>query len=87
MLDGFRKIGNSLVGRLLTVLLFGMLIFSFGIWGIGDMIRNFNANAIAKIGTQEIGVLEFRAAYQNEIQSISNRIRRNLSSQEALAFG
>jgi peptidyl-prolyl cis-trans isomerase D len=87
MLDGFRKIGNSLVGRILTVLLFGMLIFSFGIWGIGDMIRNFNANAIAKIGTQEIGMLEFRAAYQNEIQSISNRIRRNLSSQEALAFG
>ena len=87
MLDGFRKIGNSIVGRLLSIIMFGMLIFSFGIWGIGDMIRNFNANALAKIGTQEIGILEFKSAYQNEIQSISQRIRRNLSSQEALAFG
>ena len=87
MLDGFRKIGNSIVGRIITTLLFGMLIFSFGIWGIGDMIRNFNANALAKIGTQEISIPEFKAAYQNEIQSISQRIRRNLTSQEALNFG
>ena len=87
MLDGFRKIGNSLVGRIITTVLFGMLIFSFGIWGIGDMIRNFNTNALAKIGKQEISILEFKAAYQNEIQSISQRIRRNLSAQEALAFG
>ena len=87
MLDGFRKIGNSIVGRLITTLMFAMLIFSFGIWGIGDMIRNFNANALAKIGTQEISILEFKTAYQNEIQSISQRIRRNLTSQEALNFG
>jgi peptidyl-prolyl cis-trans isomerase D len=87
MLDGFRRIGQSIVGRIITTLMFGMLIFSFGIWGIGDMIRNFNANALAKIGTQEISVPEFKAAYQNEIQSISQRIRRNLTSQEALNFG
>ena len=54
MLDGFRRIGNSILGRIITTLLFGMLILSFGIWGIGDMIRNFNANALAKIGAQEI---------------------------------
>ena len=87
MLDGFRRIGNSIAGRIITTLLFGMLIFSFGIWGIGDMIRNFNANALAKIGKQEISIQEFKAAYQNEIQNISQRIRRNLTSQEALNFG
>ncbi len=87
MLDGFRKVGNSFVGRLITTVLFGMLILSFGIWGIGDMIRNFNTNALAKIGKQEISILEFKAAYQNEIQSISQRIRRNLTNQEALNFG
>ena len=87
MLDGFRRIGNSFAGRVITTLLFGMLIFSFGIWGIGDMIRNFNVNALAKIGKQEISIPEFKAAYQNEIQTISQRIRRNLTSQEALNFG
>jgi peptidyl-prolyl cis-trans isomerase D len=87
MMQGFRKAGQSWLGRIVITVLFGTLIFSFAIWGIGDMIRNYGTNHAASIGDTEISLTEFRNAYQNELQTISRRIRRNLTAQEAQSFG
>ena len=87
MMQGFRKAGQSWLGRIVITVLFGTLIFSFAIWGIGDMVKNYGANNAATVGSTEISLAEFRAAYQTEIQNISRRIRRNLTAQEALSFG
>lgn len=87
MMQGFRKAGQSWLGRIVITVLFGTLIFSFAIWGIGDMIRNYGVNNAASVGGTDISLTEFRAAYQTEIQNISRRIRRNLTAQEALSFG
>ena len=87
MMQGFRKAGQSWLGRIVITVLFGTLIFSFAIWGIGDMVKNYGTNNAATVGSTEISLAEFRAAYQTEIQNISRRIRRNLTAQEALSFG
>lgn len=87
MMQGFRKAGQTWLGRAVIAVLFGFLILSFAIWGIGDMIRNVGGQTVAKVGSSEIGVIAFREAYQNELQGISRRIRRALSSDEARALG
>jgi len=87
MMQGFRKAGQSWLGRIVITILFGTLIFSFAIWGIGDMVKNYGTNNAATVGSTEISLAEFRSAYQTEIQNISRRIRRNLTAQEALSFG
>jgi peptidyl-prolyl cis-trans isomerase D len=87
MMQGFRKAGQTWLGRAVIAVLFGFLILSFAIWGIGDMIRNVGSQSVAKVGSTEIGVIAFREAYQNELQGISRRIRRAISSDEARALG
>jgi peptidyl-prolyl cis-trans isomerase D len=78
MMDGLRRAGKTLVGRIVVAILFGFLILSFGIWGVADMIRNVGHLTVAKVGASEIGVQAYREAYQNELQSLSRRVRRPL---------
>ncbi len=33
MMDGLRRAGKTLVGRIVVAILFGILILSFAIWG------------------------------------------------------
>jgi hypothetical protein len=40
MLKGFRKAGESWVGKAVITVLFGLLIVSFAVWGIGDIFRH-----------------------------------------------
>ncbi len=87
MMQGFRKAGQTWLGRAVIAVLFGFLILSFAIWGIGDMIRGIGTQSVAKVGSTEIGVAAFREAYQTELQSISRRIRRTLTGDEARSLG
>lgn len=87
MMQGFRKAGQTWLGRIVVAVLFGLLILSFAVWGIGDMIHGVGAQHVAKVGSTEIGVQAFREAYQNEIQGISRRIRRTLTGDEARQLG
>ena len=50
MMDGMRRAGKTLFGRIVIGLLFGFLILSFAIWGIEDMIRNVGQNSVARVG-------------------------------------
>ncbi len=87
MMQGFRKAGQTWLGRVVVAVLFGLLILSFAVWGIGDMLRGVGAQHVAKVGSTEIGVQAFKEAYQNEIQGISRRIRRTLTGDEARSLG
>jgi len=75
MMSGMRKAGQSWLGRIVVAVLFGFLILSFGIWGIGDMIRSVGHTNVAQVGSTEISALAYRDAYQNEMQQLSRRIQ------------
>jgi len=87
MMDGFRKAGQSLVGRIVITVMFGFLVFSFALWGIGDIFRGYGLRTLANVGSVEIDSQAFRAAFQNELQAMSRRYGRNITTEQALSVG
>ncbi len=65
----------------------GVLIISFGIWGIGDIFRGFGQSTLAKVGKTEISIEQFRQIYTDRLQQISRQIGRPLTPDQARAFG
>src|SRR6476469_5667214 len=87
MMEGLRKAGQSWLGRIVVTIMYGFLILSFAIWGIGDMLRQTGRQVVAKVGSTEISAVAFRDAYQTELQSLSRRARRPITNEEARAYG
>ena len=87
MMTGIRKAGQSFFGKLLIFVLFGFLIFSFAIWGIGDIFQGYGRNSVARVGKTEIGIEQLRTAYQNEIQTLSRQQRRQITPDMARLLG
>jgi peptidyl-prolyl cis-trans isomerase D len=87
MMQGIRKAGQSLVGKLIIFVLFGFLIFSFAIWGIGDIFQGYGRNSVARVGKAEIGLEQVRTAYQNELQQLTRQQRRQITPEMARAIG
>ena len=50
MLGGLRRAGQSWLGKIIVFVLFGLLIVSFAIWGIGDIFRGAPRNTVAVVG-------------------------------------
>jgi len=65
----------------------GVLIVSFGIWGIADIFRGFGQSTVATIGHTEISVNEFRQIYTDRLQQIGRQLGRPLTQDQARAFG
>lgn len=87
MLQGINRIGRSWVGRVVVTVLFGFLIVSFAIWGIGDIFRGQVRTQVATVGKTDITADAFRTAYQNEYQSLIRRTRQTITPDQARALG
>jgi peptidyl-prolyl cis-trans isomerase D len=87
MLRGIRRAGQGLIGKIVVAVLFGILIVSFGIWGIGDIFRGYGRNTVATVGNVEISSEAMRNAYQSEIQSLSRTHRQQITPDRARALG
>jgi peptidyl-prolyl cis-trans isomerase D len=87
MLDGLRIMSKNVFGRTILALFAGLIVVGFGFFGIRDVFTNFRANQLATIGNAEIGVAEYRAEYQNELQRLQRQARRAVTNDEARALG
>ena len=65
----------------------GVLIVSFGIWGIADIFRGFGQSTLAKVGHTEISLNQFRELYTDRLQQIGRQLGRPLTMDQARAFG
>lgn len=83
MLDVLRRGASTWVSKVLL----GLLIVSFGIWGIADVFRGFGSNTAYKVGSTEIGVAELDQTYARELQQMSRRLARPFNKTEALKTG
>lgn len=86
MLEVFRKHSKSIVIKIL----FGLLILSFGAWGIGDMIRvSATVDWVAEVGPSRIGPNELSNEVQQEVQKIQQQLgpafRPDMISKEGIA--
>lgn len=87
MMQGIRKAGQSLIGKLIIFVMFGFLIFSFAIWGIGDIFQGYGRNSVARVGKAEIGLEQMRTAFQNDVQALTRQQRRQITPEMARAVG
>ena len=83
MLQTLRKSASGIVAKILM----GLLIISFGVWGIADVFRGFGSQTLATIGSTEITIPEFRQTYQERLQQISEQLKRGLTPDQSRAFG
>lgn len=65
----------------------GVLIVSFGVWGIADIFRGFGQSSLAKIGKTEISTEQFRQIYTEKLQQLGRNFGRPLTMDQARAFG
>ena len=65
----------------------GVLIISFGVWGIADIFKGFGQSTLATIGRTEISINEFRQLYTDRLQQIGRQFGRPLTMDQARAFG
>jgi peptidyl-prolyl cis-trans isomerase D len=87
MLRGLRKASSNWLGKTIMAVVMGVLIVSFGIWGIADIFRGFGQSTVATVGHTEISVNEFRQIYTDRLQQIGRQLGRPLTQDQARAFG
>src|SRR5207253_2401470 len=87
MLRGMRKASSNWLGKTIMAVVMGVLIISFGIWGIADIFRGFGQSTLAKVGHIEISLNQFRQLYTDRLQQISRQFGRPLTTEQARAFG
>ncbi|HEY7842115.1 MAG TPA: SurA N-terminal domain-containing protein [Bradyrhizobium sp.] len=87
MLRGLRKASSNWLGKTIMAVVMGVLIVSFGIWGIADIFRGFGQSTLATVGHTEISTNEFRGIYTDRLQQIGRQFGRPLTMDQARAFG
>ena len=87
MLRSIRNAAQGIVGKAIMTVVMGLIIVSFVIWGVGDMLRGFTTSTVASVGSAKISSQEYRVAYQRTLQQLQRRLRRPFTNEEARAAG
>src|SRR5260221_5006523 len=87
MLRGMRKASSNWLGKAIRSVVMGVVISSFGVWGIADIFRGFGQSTLAKVGHTEISTDQFRQLYTEKLQQIGRQFGRPLTMDQARAFG
>jgi peptidyl-prolyl cis-trans isomerase D len=82
-----RKASSNWLGKTVMAVVMGVLIVSFGIWGIADIFRGFGQSTLAKVGGTEISAEQFRQIYTEKLQQLGRQFGRPLTPDQARAFG
>ncbi|MDO8979736.1 MAG: peptidylprolyl isomerase [Afipia sp.] len=82
-----RKASSNWLGKAVMSVLFGVLIISFGVWGIADIFKGFGQSSLAKVGSTEITTEQFRNLFTDRVQQIGRRFGRPLTMEQARNFG
>jgi peptidyl-prolyl cis-trans isomerase D len=83
MLDALRKGAATWVAKIL----FGILVLSFAIWGVGDMLGITRSPPIADVGGTEITGAAFQEAYGRELNRLQRLFNNRVDSEMARQLG
>jgi peptidyl-prolyl cis-trans isomerase D len=87
MLESMRNATQGLVGKAIMTVVMGLIIVSFVIWGVGDMLRGFTASTVATVGGVKISAQEYHNEYQRTLEQYQRRLRQPFSNEQARAIG
>ena len=84
MLDSLRNAAQSWIAKLLL----GILVLSFGVWGIADVFRGgLQGNAALMAGKSEVSPVDYRFAYEQQMMRLSQQFRQRLTKEQAAQLG
>lgn len=84
MLQSFREQS----GKWFIKVLFGAIIASFMVWGIGDIIRSVSQNKpIVKVGSHSVAYDEYASALQQEVSRIQQIIKGRITPAQLKEIG
>jgi peptidyl-prolyl cis-trans isomerase D len=87
MLDGMRRAAKGGIGRFVMAIVMGLIIISFVVWGVGDMLRGFTSDKVASVGSESITAQQFQNEMQNLIYQYQRRSKIPLTNALARAMG
>lgn len=73
--------------RTLGLILVGLLVISFAVWGIADIFTGYGRQTLIRVGDTEITSQDYLRAQQEVLRAMSSQAGRSLSLQEARALG
>jgi peptidyl-prolyl cis-trans isomerase D len=84
MLNSLRNAAGTWVAKLLLVI----LVISFAVWGIsGSMLGVIGGNAVVTAGGTTVPAVEYRLAYDRQINVLSQQFGQRLTREQATALG
>ena len=79
---------QKLLVKIVMFPLFGLLILSFAVWGIGDIFRTGgHSQSVATVGSTLIDQRSYSQALSREISTMSQRFGTQISLEQARAIG
>jgi peptidyl-prolyl cis-trans isomerase D len=87
MLESMRNAAQGVVGKAIMTVVMGLIIVSFVIWGVGDMLRGFTSSTVASVGSQQISAQDYHFAYERLLQQYQRRLRQPFTNEQARAVG
>jgi peptidyl-prolyl cis-trans isomerase D len=87
MLESMRNAAQGIVGKAIMTVVMGLIIVSFVIWGVGDMLRGFTSSTVASVGSQKISAQDYHFAYERLLQQYQRRLRQPFTNEQARAIG
>lgn len=83
MLEVLRRGAQTWVAKLL----FGILVFSFAIWGIHGAFTGYGRGSLASVGGIPITFEEFNRSYQSELDNFSRQAGKRVTAEQGRALG
>jgi peptidyl-prolyl cis-trans isomerase D len=79
MLDIIRNLVASIFGKILL----GIMVLSFALWGVGDLLNSGNSQLAAKVGKQKVTLDDFYYEFQRSIDDFNNSLEKRITLAEA----
>ncbi len=87
MLDAIRRHSKGPVGKIIMTIAMSTLILSFGIWGIGDILRGRVDTAVAHVGRVAISADEYQRSLQRQVDTLRESLGPDFDMAKARALG
>jgi peptidyl-prolyl cis-trans isomerase D len=87
MLNSMRNVTQSVIGKAIMAVVFGLIIFAFAVWGSREDFRGLGSNKIASVGGYPIAPQEFHDALLTVMQQYQRQRKVSLTNAQAHAMG
>ena len=79
MLNVIRNLVKSIAGKILLL----VMVASFAVWGMGDLLRSGDSGLVAIVGNQKITINEFYYQFQKKLNEFNQSLDQKLTEEEA----